>query len=203
MAFKPLVAVLDACVLYPFHIRNVLVQAAFDGLFDARWTDDIHAEWIRNLAANIPNVGTDRLEATRDRMKAVLPDADTRDYQALVPILTLPDPDDRHVLAAAIAGGASLIVAWNIKDFPEANLKPHGVACISPDAFLVDLHGLLPEALLDSVARARDNLRRSLLQPMSLSMPWRIRVLRTSSRSFAKRCDRASLCDIFPGSLAK
>jgi hypothetical protein len=95
-------------------------------------------------------------------MKAVLPDADVRGYQALVPGLTLPDPDDRHVLAAAITGGASLIVTWNIKDFPEANLKPHGIACISPDAFLVELHGLLPEALLDSVVRARENLRRSL-----------------------------------------
>jgi predicted nucleic acid-binding protein len=162
MASKPLVAVLDACVLYPFHLRNVLVQAAFDGLYEARWTDDIHAEWIRNLAANIPNVDTDLLEATRDRMKAVLPDADVRNYRPLVPNLTLPDPDDRHVLAAAIAGGASVIVTWNIRDFPEVSLKPRGVACISPDAFLVDLYGLLPEALLDSVVRARKNLRRSL-----------------------------------------
>jgi len=162
MAFEPPIAVLDACVLYPFHLRNVLVQAAFDGLFDARWTDDIHAEWIRNLAANAPNVTADRLETTRDRMKEVLPEADVSGYQPLVPSLSLPDPDDRHVLAAAIAGGATLIVSWNIKDFPEASLKPHGAACISPDAFLVDQHARFPDALIDSVARARRNLRTSL-----------------------------------------
>lgn len=162
MAFKPLVAVLDACVLYPFHLRNVLIQAAFDGLFDARWTDAIHAEWIRNLVANAPNVTVDRLLATRDRMKQVLPEADVGGYEPLVAGLELPDPDDRHVLAAAIAGKATLIVSWNKKDFPAKALKPHGIACISPDAFLVDLYARHPDALIDSAARARRNLRTSL-----------------------------------------
>lgn len=64
MAFKPPVAVYDACVLYPFHLRNVLVQCAFDGLVEARWTDDIHGEWIRNLAANTPTLPIERLVAT-------------------------------------------------------------------------------------------------------------------------------------------
>ena len=49
MASEPPVAVYDACVLYPFHLRNVVVQCAFDGLVDARWTDDIHAAWMRNI----------------------------------------------------------------------------------------------------------------------------------------------------------
>jgi hypothetical protein len=76
MASRPPVAVYDACVLYPFHLRNVLIQCAFDGLVEARWTDEIHAEWIRNLAANNPDLPVVRFEATRDRMKAVLPGAD-------------------------------------------------------------------------------------------------------------------------------
>lgn len=84
MASKPPVAVYDACVLYPFHLRNILIQCAFDGLVDARWTDEIHAEWIRNLAANAPGMPIERLEMTRDRMKAVLPDANVVNYQALV-----------------------------------------------------------------------------------------------------------------------
>ncbi|WP_026616800.1 PIN domain-containing protein [Ensifer aridi] len=162
MASKPLVAVLDACVLYPFHLRNVLVQTAFDGLFDARWSDDIHAEWIRNLAANAPGVTVDRLQVTRDRMKQVLREADVRGYQSLIPELELPDPDDRHVLAAAIAGKAALIVSWNVKDFPAQSLGPYGVGCMTPDAFLSELHRRFPDALIDSVARARRNLRRSL-----------------------------------------
>jgi hypothetical protein len=159
MAFKPPVAVYDACVLYPFHLRNVLIQCAVDGLVAARWTDDIHAEWIRNLAANAPDTPGARFEATRDRMKAVLPDADVANYQALIPGLSLQDPDDRHVLAAAIAGKASMIVTWNLKDFPASALQPHGIASISPDDFLTDLHSVSLDALLSSVRRARQNLR--------------------------------------------
>jgi hypothetical protein len=52
MAFEPSVAVFDACILYPFHLRNVVMQAAVDRLVEARWTDEIHNEWIRNLAAS-------------------------------------------------------------------------------------------------------------------------------------------------------
>jgi hypothetical protein len=162
MASEPPVAVYDACVLYPFHLRNVLVQCAFDGLVDARWTDDIHAEWIRNLAANSPGTSLDRLQATRDHMKAVLPDADVAGYQDLIPNLSLPDPDDRHVLAAAIAGKAELIVTWNLKHFPTADLRSHSVAAISPDDFLVGLHSTYRSELIASVKRARLNLRKTL-----------------------------------------
>tara|TARA_A100001391_G_scaffold65878_5_gene41515 strand:+ start:11870 stop:12448 length:579 start_codon:yes stop_codon:yes gene_type:complete len=162
MASKPPVAVFDACVLYPFHLRNVLIQCAYDGLVEARWTDDIHAEWMRNLAANSPDTPISRLEATRNRMKAVLPDADVANYQALIPSLSLPDPDDRHVLAAAIAGKASIIVTWNLKDFPATALDPHGVGCVSPDDFLTGLHSTLPDTLIASVRRARQNLRKTV-----------------------------------------
>ncbi len=162
MASKPPVAVYDACVLYPFHLRNVLIQCAFDGLVEARWTDEIHDEWIRNLAANTPALPIERLIATRDRMKAVLPDADVTDYRHLIPDLRLPDPDDRHVLAAAIAGKAAYIVTWNLKDFPEKDLASHGVASQSPDEFLTGLHATFPDALISSVKRARHNLRKTM-----------------------------------------
>jgi hypothetical protein len=162
MASEPPVAVYDACVLYPFHLRNVLVQCAVDGLVEARWTDDIHAEWMRNLAANSPGTSLKRLEATRDLMKAVLPDAHVAGYQDLIPGLSLPDPDDRHVLAAAIAGKDSLIVTWNLKHFPAADLRSHGVAAISPDHFLVGLHSTHRNELIASVKRARLNLRKTL-----------------------------------------
>jgi predicted nucleic acid-binding protein len=162
MASKPPVAVYDACVLYPFHLRNVLIQCAFDGLVEARWTDEIHDEWIRNLAANTPSLPIERLIATRDRMKAVLPEAEVVNYRPLVTDLQLPDPDDRHVLAAAIAGKASVIVTWNLKDFPEPHLRPYGVTSQSPDDFLSELHVALPDALIFSVRRARHNLRKTV-----------------------------------------
>ncbi|MDW5317154.1 PIN domain-containing protein [Rhizobium sp. PL01] len=159
MASKPPIAVYDACVLYPFHLRNVLIQCAFDGLVEARWTDDIHDEWMRNLVANTPGLPIERLAATRDRMKAVLPDADVADYLPLITNLKLPDPDDQHVLAAAIAGKASVIVTWNLKDFPARDMLSSGVTSQSPDDFLIALHAAFPDALISSVKSARRNLR--------------------------------------------
>ncbi len=161
MVFKPPVAVYDACVLYPFHLRNILIQCAFDGLVEARWTDDIHDEWMRNLAANTPALPIERLEATRDKMKVVLPEADVTNYRSLIAGLELPDSDDRHVLAAAIASKASVIVTWNLKDFPARDILPHGVTSQSPDDFLTDLHVAFPDALISSIKRARLNLRKT------------------------------------------
>ena len=80
MAHDPPVVMYDACVLYPFHLRNLLIQLAVDGLVAARWTDAIHEEWIRNLAGT-GRVSRERLLATRDLMKAVLPEADVGNYQ--------------------------------------------------------------------------------------------------------------------------
>ncbi|WP_282454766.1 PIN domain-containing protein [Agrobacterium sp. InxBP2] len=133
---------------YPFHLRNILIQCAFDGFVEARWTDDIHDEWMRNLAVNTTGLSIDRLEATRDRMNAVLPEAAVGDHRPLIKDLTLPDPDDRHVLPAAIAGKASVIVTWTLKDSPASNLLVHGVTSKSPDDFLTDLHAAFPEANL-------------------------------------------------------
>ncbi|MBW9091642.1 PIN domain-containing protein [Rhizobium wenxiniae] len=161
MASKPPVAVYDACVLYLFHLLNVLIQCAFDGLVEARWSDDIHDEWIRNLAANTPSLFIGRLIATRGRMKAVLPEADVTHYRPLVDDLKLPDPGDRYVLAAAIAGKASVIVTWNLKDFPAHNLGPDGVISQSPDDFLSDLNAAFPDESISSVASARRNPRKT------------------------------------------
>ncbi len=159
MAYRPPVAVLDACVLYPFHTRNLLVQFAVDRLVDVRWTDRIHDEWMRNLAANAPGVSMGRLERTRDLMKAALPMADVRGYEPLIPGIVLPDPDDRHVVAAAVAGGASVVVTWNTSDFPEAELARHGLRRETPDQFSLGLYAAASEAVLAAVANARMNLR--------------------------------------------
>ena len=59
MAYSPPRAVYDACVLYPFHLRNLLIQCAADRLVEARWSAEIHDEWIRNLAADTPGLTVD------------------------------------------------------------------------------------------------------------------------------------------------
>lgn len=158
------VVVYDACVLYPFHLRNVLVQCAVDRLVDARWTDDIHGEWIRNLLKNDPVLTRDRLERTRDLMKAVLPEADVTGYGHLIPGLTLKDPDDRHVLAAAVHAKADTILSAD-RGFTDAVLRPYGLRAQRPDGFLTGLLEADREPMLDSLARARRNLRKSTPGP--------------------------------------
>ncbi len=101
----PAIVILDACVLYPFHLRNIIVQIAADRLVDARWTDEIHNEWIRNLVADVPGIPIERMRITRKLMNDALPDATVTGYQMHIEAVTLPDPDDRHVVAAAITAG--------------------------------------------------------------------------------------------------
>lgn len=161
MAFSPAVAIYDACILYPFHLRNIVVQAAVDGLVEARWTDAIHDEWMRNLLANATGLSAERLDITKRLMLVALPDAAVTGYERHITSVTLPDPDDRHVVAAAIAAGASTIVTWNLRDFPASELKKHRMTRQTPDAFLADLFDSAPELLVASLANARRNLLRS------------------------------------------
>ena len=125
MAYDPPIVVYDANVLYPFHLRNLLIQCAVDRLVAARWTDETHEEWIRALTANVATLDRDRLLRTRDLMNRALPEANVTGYARHLPGITLPDPNDRHVVAAAVECGASLIVTWNTKDFPARGLRPH------------------------------------------------------------------------------
>jgi predicted nucleic acid-binding protein len=161
MAPDPVVAICDACTLYPFHQRNVLVQAAVDDLYRARWTDEIHDEWIRNLLANIPQIPPERLRQTRRLMETALPNARIAGFHHHIDRLNLPDPGDRHVVAAAIEAKASLILTWNLRDFPAAVLEAHGLACQTPDAFLVSLYDQTPQLVAASLANARRNLLKS------------------------------------------
>jgi len=101
----------------------------------------------------------DRLRRTRDLMKAALPTADVRGYEPLISGIVLPDSDDRHVVAAAIVGSASVIITWNIADFPEAELARHGLRRGTPDQFALRLHEAAPVAVLAAVVNARTNLR--------------------------------------------
>lgn len=161
MAFNPVVAVCDACILYPFHLRNVIVQAAVDRLVQARWTNEIHDEWMRNLIANVPDLSVERLNTTKQLMTIALPDATVSEYEKHIETISLPDPDDRHVVAAAIEAKATHILTWNLRHFPVPILKAHGLVRQTPDAFLADLYDRVPQLLLASLANARRNLSKS------------------------------------------
>jgi len=161
MGFEPCVAVFDACVLYPFHLRNILIQLAVDRLVDARWTDEIHNEWIRKLAARAPAIPVERLKNTRRLMEAALPTALVGGYEDHVPKVTLPDLDDRHVVAAGIAAGASIILTWNLRHFPAKELKKFGLRRETPDAFVSGLYDKVPDLAISSLANARRNLTKT------------------------------------------
>jgi hypothetical protein len=95
-------AFLDASVLYPAPLRDLLLELAVSDLYRAKWSDAVHEEWITAVLENRPDLTRAQLERTRDLMNAHARDALVTDFEQLIDILELPDPDDRHVLAAAI-----------------------------------------------------------------------------------------------------
>jgi hypothetical protein len=161
MAFEPSIAIFDACILYPFHLRNIVVQAAVDRLVDAHWTDAIQEEWMRNLTADAPAIPTERLRVTRRLMNDALPTATVNGYEEHISEVTLPDPNDRHVVAAAITAKAPLILTWNLRHFPAQELRRFGLRAMNPDAFLSGLFDKAPDLVIGSLANARRNLSKT------------------------------------------
>lgn len=161
-------AVLDACVLYPAPIRDLLLSLAQAGLYHARWTDDIHEEWMRNLRAARGDLTGAQLNRTRELMELSVPDARVANHRALIESLRLPDPDDRHVLAAAIAGHADAIVTFNLRDFPAEALSEHGIEAQHPDDFILNQFELSPINALAAVKAMRARLRNPPLTPQQL-----------------------------------
>ena len=157
---SPPLVVIDANLLYPFHLRNLLVQFGVDAVIAPRWTARIHAEWIGNLAA-AGRAPEERLMLTLELMNSALPAADVQGWEARAEGLILPDPDDCHVLAAALAAGAGTILTMNLCDFPASALASHGVAAVHPDDFLCGLHDADPDLLRASTEAAQANLSRS------------------------------------------
>lgn len=131
-------ALLDACVLYSMAMADALMSLATAGLFAAKWTTRIEAEWIRSLEENRPDL-QGRLDYRREQMREAVPDweVDEQAWTICARGLELPDPDDVHVLAAALAGHADCIVTANLKDFPAEIVAQLGIEVIHPDQFIV------------------------------------------------------------------
>jgi len=133
------VAVLDANVLYPQFLRDVLLRLAAAELFAPRWSDRIQREWMRNLAANRPDIPAERLQRLRTLMEEAFPAARVKGYRASEKRFADVDPKDRHVAAAALTGGATMIVTFNLRDFPADALAAHGLSASDPDRFIARL----------------------------------------------------------------
>jgi len=152
-------AILDANVLYPALLRDVLLSLAHSGLYVARWTTTIEEEWVRNLARDFPEK-KHAIAQTAKQMRVAIPDCLIQGYEPIIESLVLPDPDDRHVLAAAVVGHADSIVTSNVKDFPTEVLDSYGVELHSPDEFIVNQLGLYPLRALDALKRMRQRWQR-------------------------------------------
>ncbi len=152
-------AVYDANILYPAPLRDLFVRLAQAGLVRARWTEAIHDEWLRNVLKDNPALSAERLARTRTLMNEAVRDCLVTGYEGLIGTLALPDPDDRHVVAAAIRADAEVIVTFNLKDFPTSALAGHGIEAMHPDEFLVSLFDAVPGPVCGAVKRQREGLR--------------------------------------------
>lgn len=159
MRHSPFTAIFDACVLYPAPLRDFLMWLGLSGRFRARWSQQIPEEWKRNLLLNRPDLTRAQLDRTSDLMDRAIPDGLVHGYQGLIAGLTLPDPDDRHVLAAAIRCRASVIVTFNQRDFPNELLASYGVESQHPDEFVDNLLDLDPAAVVAAAQRQRAQLK--------------------------------------------
>ncbi len=146
-------------MLYPAPLRDLLIELAGTGLFRAKWTARIHEEWTRNLLVHRADLNAHRLSRTVDLMNSAVPDCLVEGYEDLIGGLVLPDPDDRHVLAAAIQAGCDAVVTANLKDFPSSYVAKYNIEILHPDDFIFNQLGLDAAAVLGSVARCRERLR--------------------------------------------
>lgn len=143
--------ILDANVLYFFRMRDVLLRFAAAGLYRARWSALIIDEFRRNLLARKPQL-VDSIAAQISAMARAFPEAAVSSFEDLIKALELPDPDDRHVAAAAIKANAEHIITENFRDFPADTLAKYQLEAVTADDFLTSTFELYPA---ESVAALR------------------------------------------------
>jgi hypothetical protein len=160
----PPVVVLDACVLYPAAQRDLFMWLAAGGAIRAHWTNEIHDEWMRNVAREF-GVARNVLERVRNLMDRAAGDALINHYRRHEHLFPNTDAKDRHVAAAAVTArnrskvNTVTIITWNLKDFDRKELAAVGVVAESPDTFLCRLLSDSPEDVIAAFMRMRDNLR--------------------------------------------
>ncbi len=131
------------------------MHLAISDLFQAKWTNDIHEEWIRSVLKDKPHLKYEQLQGIRSMMDENTRDCLINGYEPLIQDLSLPDPDDRHVLAAAIHASASIIVTSNLKDFPISETSKYNIEAKHPDDFTADLLDIAPGIICGVIKRLR------------------------------------------------
>lgn len=146
-------AFFDANVFFGVRLRSLVMEVAKSGLFRARWTEQVHDEWIGAVVRRRADLTPDQLRPIATAMDRAIPDTLVTGYDDLIAGLTLPDPDDRHILAAAIIGRADVIVTFNERDFPADYIQKFGIHTKHPDHFFRDVDGIEPGIIVESAVR--------------------------------------------------
>lgn len=162
-------AILDANVLYPITLSDTLLSLAEAKLFHARWSETIENEVVRNLVKKRPDLA-EKAPKRVAAMRKASPDCIITNYERFIDGLTMPDPDDRHVLAAAIVGHADAIVTFNLKDFPTKLLQEFNIEAIHPDDFIMNQIGLPNNQLeaLKAIKQMRERWQNPTFTPDDL-----------------------------------
>lgn len=153
------IAVLDACVLYPAPLRDLLLSLAANGLYRAKWSQQIHDEWTRNLLKNRDDLTEEQLQRCCTCMNTAVPDSLVAGYEDLIDSITLKDPDDRHVVAVAIRSNADSIVTFNRKDFNEDELEKFDLYTEHPDEFTSNMIEIYTPRVISAVREMRARLK--------------------------------------------
>ncbi|NET62374.1 MAG: PIN domain-containing protein [Symploca sp. SIO2E6] len=160
MSNKKITAVLDACVLHPAPVRDLFMQVALQRIFRPRWTTRIHEEWIRSVLERKPHLSRERLQRTSSLMNENVIGCLVENYESHIDKIVLPDPNDRHVVAAAIQSHSDVIVNTNLKDFPRDVLNEYGLSVQHPDEFLLMLRKAYPDEFMMAVSLQRRSLKK-------------------------------------------
>ncbi len=159
-------ALFDASVLFTVFTADLLLWLATTELFRPKWTADIHREWISSRLKRYPDAKLSQLQGRQEKMNLEFEDCLVTGYEPLIDSLSLPDPCDCHVLAAAIACGADVIVTCNLKHFPESALSPFRIASQHPDDFIISQIGLNTDsARLVAIAACRHKKKMTKSRP--------------------------------------
>jgi predicted nucleic acid-binding protein len=135
-------AFLDTCVLYSSTLRDTLLRIAEADAFRPLWSAHVLAE-LKSVLEREAHVDSGKTSRLIGQLQQAFPASEVVDYDALIDATTC-HPKDRHVLAAAVAGGAQVVVTFNVKDFPAASVEPHDIEVVNPDGFLLDQLDLYP-----------------------------------------------------------
>ncbi len=174
---------LDTCALFGPLLRDVLLEAAWEGMYRPHWSNEILAELERNLRRR-KSWDDRRINHLGSELRNAFPEALVDVPSGFEQCLTC-DPKDRHVLAAAIVGGCKVIVTQNTKDFPKSSTEPFGIRAVRPGVFLLDLFHLDRPQMVDCLRRIADRNHRS---PQTVEEILHCRGLTSQAPEFAREC---------------